>query len=65
MSENKKPVGRPAVNATPITLRVPPSLLDGIDAFIAEQPDGPSRPEAIRRLLRDVLLALGYVKAGQ
>jgi hypothetical protein len=42
--------GRPAINATPITVRLPPDQLAGIDAWIAHQPDKLSRPEAIRRL---------------
>ncbi len=65
MSENKRPVGRPAVNATAITLRVPPELLRGLDAFVVDQLDTPSRPEAIRRLLRDAMIGLGYLKADQ
>ena len=62
MSDIKNPVGRPAVNATPVTLRVPPDLLAPLDAFASGEPDGPTRPEAIRRLLRDALTGLGYLK---
>ena len=40
--------GRPPVNATPVTVRVPPDMLAQLDAFIAKQPKPVSRPEAIR-----------------
>jgi hypothetical protein len=30
---------------------LPSELLDRLDAWIAQQPDGPSRPEAIRRMI--------------
>jgi len=43
--------GRPRTNATPITVRVPPDLLARLDAAIAAEPDVPSRPEMIRRLV--------------
>jgi hypothetical protein len=63
MSEiQKKPVGRPPVHSTPITVRAHPSLLGAIDSFASDQPDKPSRPEAIRRLLRDHLIGLGHLK---
>lgn len=61
MSEIKKLVGRPAVNAIPVTVRVPPDLLQPLDSYVADLPDTPGRPEAIRRLLRAGLEALGYV----
>lgn len=63
MSEMKqRRVGRPAVNAKPITVRVPPDLLSHLDTWIAEQPDPkPSRPEAIRIALRDWLISLGIM----
>ena len=49
----KKPRGRPRVDATPINLRLPPADLRLLDRWIAGQPDPqPSRPEAVRRLLR-------------
>jgi hypothetical protein len=50
----KKGRGRPAVNATPVTVRIPPDQLAALDAWIARHPDPkPSRPEAIRIMLRD------------
>lgn len=53
MSETstKSKGGRPRVDATPITVRVPPSQLASLDAWREAQPDKPSRPEAVRRLV--------------
>lgn len=54
MSEiEKKKVGRPAVNSTPITLRLPPDLLGWVDAERAKLDPEPSRPEFIRRLIEE------------
>ena len=47
--------GRPPVNATPITVRLPPVDLAELDGWIAEQPQEMTRPEAIRTLLRMAL----------
>jgi Arc/MetJ-type ribon-helix-helix transcriptional regulator len=47
--------GRPAVNATPITVRVPPEQLAKLDAWIAAQGSLISRPEAVRRILKEAL----------
>lgn len=55
MSEiGKKKVGRPAVNATPITLRLAPDLLAWVDAERAKLDPEPSRPEFIRGLLEGI-----------
>lgn len=52
MSEIKKnPVGRPPVNATPITVRVPPDMLAAVDNFVDERA-GITRPEAVRLILK-------------
>lgn len=41
-------------------VRIQPDLLADLDRFIAEEPDPkPSRPDAIRRLLGDSLVAMG------
>lgn len=48
--------GRPRVDAVPVNVRLPPEQLAALDAWIAERPDPkPSRPEAIRYLLRGPL----------
>src|SRR4051794_12051876 len=51
----KRGRGRPRVNPTSIHLSLPPIQLEQVDSWIAQQEDGPSRPEAIRRLLATAL----------
>ena len=54
--------GRPRVDAVPVTVRMPPADVLALDAYLAAQPEPrPSRPEAIRFLLRDSLTGLGYL----
>ncbi len=51
MSETtKNKGGRPRVDATPITVRMPPKQLQRLDEWRAAQAEEPSRPEALRRL---------------
>jgi Arc/MetJ-type ribon-helix-helix transcriptional regulator len=53
---DKNKGGRPRVDATPISVRLPPSDLASLDAWISARPEPrPSRPEAIRRLLAEAL----------
>lgn len=49
--DNARKPGRPVVNSTPYTVRIPPALDEKIGAWVTTQPDKPSRPEAIRRLV--------------
>jgi hypothetical protein len=49
--EKKRGRGRPPTDSTPILVRVPPDVLEGIDSWITKQKDDQSRPEAIRRLV--------------
>ena len=52
MSETEKSKGgRPKVNATALTVRIPPEQLARLDKWAEAQPDKPSRPEAVRRLV--------------
>jgi metal-responsive CopG/Arc/MetJ family transcriptional regulator len=44
-------------------VRLPAALVAAIDEFRREQPHIPSRPEAIRNLLKGQLVALGYIEA--
>lgn len=44
-------------------VRLPAALLSVIDEFRRQQKDIPTRPEAIRLLLRDQLVTLGYIEA--
>ena len=54
-------MGRPRVDATPITVRVHPPQLAALDAWISEQSEpNMSRPEAARRLI-DAGLRLAQV----
>jgi hypothetical protein len=55
ISDVRKSRGRPAVNAVPITVRMPPDQLAKLDAWIAAQPSPMSRPEAIRAMVQAVL----------
>jgi cytochrome c553 len=56
ISKTKNVGGRPRTDATPVMVRLPPSAIASLDAWIAAQPEPrPSRPEAIRRLLAQAL----------
>jgi hypothetical protein len=46
----KKRIGRPPVGAIPILVRIPPTEMPAIDAWMSEH-KLISRPEAIRRLV--------------
>ena len=52
----KRGRGRPRTEATPIMLRLQPDQLAALDAWIAAQPNPrPSRPEAVRTILKEKL----------
>ena len=52
VSNIRKRIGRPPVNAVPVMVRIPPAEIEPIDAWIKALPKPkPSRPEAIRRLV--------------
>lgn len=51
MLESKKRMGRPPVNATPVTVRIPPDLLTWLDAERAKAEPVPTRPEFIRQMI--------------
>jgi hypothetical protein len=55
VSAGGKRIGRPPVGSINIGVRVPPDELAAVDAWIAKQPDKPSRPEALRRLAKNAL----------
>ena len=55
ISSARKSQGRPRVDATPVIVRFPPSELNSLDKWIAQQPDHPSRPLAVRRLVEQGL----------
>ncbi len=64
MSEtNKNRGGRPRVDATPITVRVPPDLLAMLDRYILMQSlkgEALTRPEALRRITANWLTDNGF-----
>jgi hypothetical protein len=43
--------GRPATDTEPVLVRLPRSMVEAIDAFRRAEPDLPTRPEAVRRIL--------------
>lgn len=47
----KPRMGRPPVDTAAITLRLPRDMIEAIDNRRREEPDLPTRPEMIRRLL--------------
>lgn len=51
MSSEKTGRGRPPVDSERIDTRFQRPVLDQIDAWREDQPDKPSRPEAVRRLV--------------
>ena len=60
MKSERKP--RPKETGTLIGVRLQSHPLSALDAYVAAQPEPrPSRPEAIRFLLRDSLTGLGYL----
>lgn len=49
--------GRPPVNATAVQVRLPPEILIALDGWITDQTEPqPTRPEAIRLILKEKLL---------
>jgi hypothetical protein len=58
VSDNKKKIGRPATGVgTLIGVRLNPDDLAALDAWIEAQDEWPSRPEAVRILMRKGLQA--------
>jgi len=51
-TEKRRSRGRPRTNSTPINLKLRPDELATLDAWIESQQNPPTRPEAIRRILR-------------
>ena len=51
----KRGRGRPATNATPVMVRLPPDDLELLDAWITANGEM-SRPEALRRILKLVAM---------
>ena len=47
----KKITGRPKVDSQAITLRLPTEVIEQIDDLRRTEPDVPTRPEMIRRII--------------
>ncbi len=56
-------VQRPPAAGTLVGVRLQPEALAALDAWISVQPDAPSRPEAVRRLLARALATEGAIQA--
>jgi hypothetical protein len=52
--EKKLPRGRPQSDTEPVNLRLPRGMITELDRRRKEEPDLPTRPEMIRRLLQDL-----------
>ncbi|WP_425416122.1 hypothetical protein [Oricola indica] len=65
ISDIKKSRGRPKSDTSPLMVRVAARDLSALDDALADEPDKPSRPEMVRRILRDWLIGAGYLKAGE
>ena len=46
---------KPTGKGTQVVVRLQPDLLAALDGFAEQQPDGPTRAEAIRRVLSEKL----------
>lgn len=57
----KKRGPAPTGKGEPVMTRLQDDLLDPLDTYRVTQADKPSRPEAIRRILRDWLSGRGYL----
>jgi hypothetical protein len=56
----KKRMGRPPTGVgEPVTVRLQPVTIEALDAWRRNQPNPPTRPEAIRRLLGQTLMWRG------
>jgi hypothetical protein len=56
LSDNKKKMGRPSTGiGTLVGVRLQPDQLAALDAWIEVRPEKPTRPEAVRTILREAL----------
>ena len=60
VTKSKKVMGRPKGEPTAV-IRLPVSLLVGVDAWAAQQDDKPTRSEALRRVAADFLKRKGFL----
>ncbi|TMV03158.1 hypothetical protein FGI60_12150 [Brucella haematophila] len=57
----QKKIGRPAVDTEAVNVRLPREVIEAVDAYRKNEPDLPTRPEGIRRLVTVVLREKGYL----
>jgi metal-responsive CopG/Arc/MetJ family transcriptional regulator len=55
MNNEKKTIGRPKIDTEAINLRLPRDMIHAIDELRRVEPDLPTRPEMIRRMLQKIL----------
>jgi len=65
MSTKTPKVGRPPKDSDLLRFRTDREVIDGIDAAADHEADKPSRPEMLRRIVKDWLIGHGYLKAGE
>lgn len=59
--KNKTGRGRPSVDSEEVRSRMQREVIDGIDAAAGDEADKPSRPEMLRRIVKDWLIGHGYL----
>lgn len=65
VAEKRKRRGPPPTGkGQQVVTRLHDDLLNPLDSFASSEDDKPSRPEAIRRILRDWLIGHGYLPPG-
>ncbi|PWR01002.1 hypothetical protein DKT77_19245 [Meridianimarinicoccus roseus] len=58
----KKKMGRPPVDTSPVTIRMPDDMISALDDYRRIVPEIPSRPEVIRRVMAEFLAReVGYM----
>jgi hypothetical protein len=55
MNDEKKNLGRPKIDTEAINLRLPRDVIHAVDELRRAEPDLPTRPEMIRRMLQKIL----------
>ena len=60
-TNNQRPRGRPAVDSELLRFREQRDVIEAIDAYAALDDDKPTRPEAIRRIVREALEIRGLI----
>ena len=65
MSINKRPRGRPAVDSELLRFREQRDIIEAIDVYAAQEADKPTRPEAIRRIVREALRSRGLINGSK